>query len=202
MGTPVRESYRGIQDGMQWFVDNRVSVINESEIGFDHSLFSLAKRVYKVLRGPFIDRPDAYHVLYRPYFLLAAALGVFTLLRVWRMPVLNQFFALTIITVWLPWVSYDYTLVQLYIPWGMFLILLMQQDAKQMPAITYRQALLVLLPFAFVFTPQSYLMMRHTVAGFGGQFKAIALLFLFVMALTCPWPGRIFGDRQAAQATG
>jgi hypothetical protein len=191
-GTPFSESYRDLQTAMAWFVETRASAIVPAEIGFDHGLFSVIKQVGQHLAPETEFETDAYRPLYLPYFFAAALVGLFTLYRIRRMPVLNQFFALTVAIVLLPWVSYDYTLMELYLPWGLFVIYLLENDLHPDPRMTLGKALLILLPCAIAFTPQSYLL-GETV-GYGGQVKAIALLVLFVSTLVFPMPVSLFRE--------
>jgi len=67
--------------------------------------------------------------LYEVYLPLAVLIGVLVLWRVWNKPVLNQVFALACITMVLPFVAADYTLVLLLVPMGFFLIFLLEDVA-------------------------------------------------------------------------
>jgi hypothetical protein len=187
-GTSAGESFRGIQAGWKYFVENRVVTITPSEIGFDHSLFSVVKRAVQILFHPALDGFGAY---YQPYLLVMAVAGLALLWRIRKMPVLNQFFALTLVTVYWPFVAYDYNLLELYLPWGLFVLFLLQEKA---PPITARAALWILIPCAIAFTPQSFLLGPWS--GFGGQIKAIALTAMLFAVLKNPLPAALFGERR------
>jgi hypothetical protein len=191
-GTPIVESYRGIQDALKNFIDTRVVAVFPTEFGFDHSAFALIKRVAGMFTSGDFEPFRPYYV---PYFFAMAIAGAVSLWRVRRLPTLNQFFVLTLITVFFPFVAYDYNLIELYLPWGLFLLFLAQQKN---PPIHLFSALLILLPCAVAFTPQSFLFAGES--GFGGQIKAVALIVLFATALVVPMPSRIFGELEGSPA--
>jgi hypothetical protein len=58
--------------------------------------------------------------------------------------------------------------------------------------LTHAQMLSLLIPFAVIFTPQSYLV--HSVIGFGGQVKALALMAVVAAAVSAPLASSIFNE--------
>lgn len=184
------EAYRSIQEGQKQFLHGWVLSIVPDHIGFDHTLFSCVKQFVRLFSGhPLLDSPFMKKIFW-PYTLLCAGAAVGIAFWLSRRPVLNQFFAFSIFVVLFPWLSFDYTLIQIYLPWGLFLIYLLQAREGE---VSLRQALLILLPCSVVFTPQSYLL-GGTVAGFGGQVKAVALCVMLGAVTYYPMPMRLFGE--------
>lgn len=112
-------SWAGTQQGIAHFGD--LYVVRYQDICFDHSLFALIKNI-GLLRGRPIDSQHLAFLL--ASYLPCAALAGFAvwLLRIRRLPIINQVLCLTIATILLPPVSYDYTLLHLYAPWAMLVL--------------------------------------------------------------------------------
>ena len=143
--------------------------------GFDHSLWMFLKRCLPTL-------PDPVHLgLVLQVYLGAAAIGgcVLFVTRIRKLPVINQILTLTIACILLPPVSYDYTLIHLYMPFAlvMFVVLAGEDRSRAMMA--------TLSLFAFVMSWQSEFILRGV--RFSGQTKAPALLALFCIALVHPF---------------
>ena len=155
LGPSIRIAYASLQVGANAFLNDYVRNYRSDEIRFDHSLFSVVKR--------FIPHPAQIQVAY-PYYvgfaIAAIALGAW-----WfrRLPLLNQLFFVVLTLLLIPPVSYDYTLVYVHILWGAL-------SLRTTPR--FRELIL----FALLTTPQSYLF------GYGGQFKALVLVYLFWFA--------------------
>jgi len=148
--------------------------------GFSHSLFSAIKQLLFVLEYP-MNR-----LIFISYAMFTITILIFLYLsRICRLPLINQIFTLTILSLFLPYFSYDYTLIHLYIPWGLFMVFL-AYDAES-SGFTTKQALNILIPCAIIFTPQSYLIIEG-IGGFGGQVKALVLLYLLIVVLKNPMP--------------
>ena len=153
---------------------------------WDHSLFFFIKQMVRFIN--FITLSD-YQI--DNHFTKIYAIGTivcFFLLYfmvIVKMALINQVFCITILSIFLPFVSHDYTLIHLYIPWGLFMIFL-AYDAES-SGFTTKQALNILIPCAIVFTPQSYLVIEG-IGGFGGQVKALVLLYLLIVVLKNPMP--------------
>ena len=148
--------------------------------GFEHSFFSLFKQMlHLVLRGATLH--SALQSLYLPYLAVAAA-GCLALWwgKIRHLPVLNQLFALVILSITLPFVSFDYTLVHLYIP---FVALLVPLSSGRLQ-LNLSEARSFLLPCAVIFAPLTWL--HYGVVGFGAQVKTLALLLVLRAALKIP----------------
>jgi glucan phosphoethanolaminetransferase (alkaline phosphatase superfamily) len=147
------------------------------DLGYDHSFFGLVKVVT-------LHWHPNYFAWARPYTIAVAVLCVaLYFLRMWRLPLPNQILALSILSVTIAPVSYDYTLLNLYPAFAMLTVLALQEQrrASRVPHLT---AYMVL--FALLFTPQSYIVfhaVRH-----GAQLRTICLIAMLVLALATPMP--------------
>jgi hypothetical protein len=101
--------------------------------------------------------------------------------RVIRLPRVNQIVILLTLSVLLPPVSGDYTLVHLYAGW--MILTLVALDAE--PGIVRSRVLpACFLILAIVFCPETY--MFAGAAHFAGSFKALALCVLVILLLVYP----------------
>jgi hypothetical protein len=104
------------------------------------------------------------------------------LLKIRHLPLINQVLCLCIASILLPPVSYDYTLMHLYIPWAMLVLFAQEQWASRRSVAGLTAALALL---AFLFAPESEMICQSV--RFGGQLKAIALMALLVVSLKYPF---------------
>jgi len=178
----ICETFNMIFSGQSGFLRTKVPVQEHiAVVGFIHSLYSV---FYQIL---FITQFAVNKFIILIIYIISVSAG-FVLLYIWKiryLPLINQVFVLTISSILLPFVSVDYTLVHLYIPWGLFMIFL-AYDAES-TGFTTKQALNVLIPCAIIFTPQSYLIIEG-IGGIGGQVKALTLLYLLIVVLKNPMP--------------
>jgi hypothetical protein len=193
-GPSIGEANRGIAMGIDYFLRNQILQFRALQIGFDHSVFSLIKWVTFFSVDDIPELNDPLPKLYIPYA-VAALLGFGALygLRLRRMPVLNQVLALSAISVTLPYVSYEYSLVHLIVPFILFVLFLTRDVASEHVVLKKSQILAILLPFVLIFAPMSFLILIHGV-GFGGQIKALALVYLVGVTLKVRCPSSLFGE--------
>lgn len=150
---------------------------SEWAVGYDHSFFALVK--VATLHA----HPDLTPYV-RMYSLSAAALGIFLFLAfLWRIPTINQIIVLSVLSVTMPPVSYDYTLLSLYAVFAMLCISAIKTEAagQSLRSITPHLVL-----FALVFTPESYLIFHG--ARYCAQLRCLCLIASIVLALTRPIP--------------
>lgn len=168
--------------------------LRPAESGFDHSLFSLVKQVLAVWLPNSSSVAAVADKLTTPYAALVLT-SVFLLyfFRMRRLPILNQFMAYIVLSVLLPYVSNDYTLVHLYIAWGAFIIFLVANAGRHGATLSTVTTALILSSFAILFTPQTYFIVGAN-HGFGGLFKTAALLVLLFAVLREPMPSSLFND--------
>jgi hypothetical protein len=151
-------------------------VIWPIQSGFDHTLFCLFKRSLPTLPPP----AELNRFLNR--YLATAALGGVALyfLRIRKLPLVNQVLCLTIASILLPPVSYDYTLLHLYAPFVLltFVVLSRPMEYNKPPLAAFSL-------FAFLLAPQSEFILHGL--RFAGQLKAVALAALLLIGLLIPF---------------
>jgi hypothetical protein len=157
-------------------------------VGYDHSFFGLVKAF--TLRW----HPN-YFAWARPYTITVALISVaLYFLRMWRLPLPNQILALSVLSVTLAPVSYDYTLLNLYPAFAMLAVLALQAQRRggRVPHMTTYMVL-----FAIILTPQSYIIL-HAVR-YGAQLRTICLLLMLILTLTSPMPEPEISDTRMLQ---
>jgi Glycosyltransferase family 87 len=146
-----------------------------SGVGYDHSFFGLVKAFT-------LPWHPNYFSWARPYTITVAVISVaLYFLRIWRLPLPNQILALSVLSVTLAPVSYDYTLLNLYPAFAMLVVLTLQAQRQggHVPHIT---AYMIL--FAIILTPESYII-YHAVR-YGAQVRTICLIIMLGLALITP----------------
>lgn len=164
---------RGFFSGVSQFQNHYVEVVSRVEIVFDHCLFSPVK--YWAFTHH--TSPAPYTHL---YFLLAGTLALVLFVRARSLPFLNRVIFLTGAMVALPPVSFNYTLVHLYLP---LLLAISAAAAPRAPAST----LLALALLLFLMLPLASLWAISTVPT--GLTQSVALLALMLLSAATPWPG-------------
>jgi hypothetical protein len=186
IGPTYRIASEGIAKGLDYYRVQYAMQVHTYEIGFDHSLFAIIKGLthkYYVQALHHQLTPVLYYLpwLYG-YMAVAAAAGL--ILYCWRirtLPRVNQILALTVASIMLPPVSGDYTLVHLYIPWGVLvLVTISLKDAHKV-----RGLVLSFVCMAFLMAPESFAVIYGI--RIAGQLKAIVLLILFIVSITYPF---------------
>ncbi len=173
----------------------------EDNLRWDHSLLSQEKQlVYTTDRAFHLIPKDGnppFPISLRIYtFLAPLAFAALYLLRLRRLPLLNQFATLTLCSILLPFVSYEYTLINLLLVWAAFLVFLHQDVASgrvTLPALRLRQAGML---FGAVFAPLTAICFEH----FSGQVKGILLVLLLVFFTSFPMLSTLFGDLEPPPA--
>ena len=171
--------------------------------GFDHSLFGAIKQI---MRGYISLHTRQFGLDTRPAF--GKALRVYNILiplcalllywfRLRRFPLLNQFMAYMLLCVILPYISYEYTLINIYLVWGAFLLFLLSDVATGRISIPARAIHTILISCAVIFVPLSYLLIgnnpEHMIA-FGGQVQLVFIAIILWTVLRTPMPSSLFGD--------
>ena len=193
---PTRQAAQDhIADGLQYFHYNWASNLLLTEVGFDHSPFTLLKVPYtlhhawryNLLRDPLPNGvypylmvgtgPGLDHLL-SDYVVFSAVFGL-VLYFVWirKLPFLNQMLALSICAVSLPPVSFDYTLVHLLVPFALLCVYAADASRQRLTVSGLKSCFIC---FALVFTTGAFLTYRFRWAG---QFRAVALLALLYLVL-------------------
>ncbi len=152
------------------------------ETGFDHSLFALFKRLLPTLPPP--EQVDHLLTLYLVFATLTGLIVYFLRLR--KLPVANQLLCLTVASILLPPISFDYTLLHLYAPFVLLVFVALERARSEAPRTSNRDLLLGFSLFAFALSFQSEFIVHGL--RFSGQLKAVALLLLAFVSLICPFP--------------
>ena len=183
-------AWHGIAGGLNYYQVTTALRIRR-EIGFDHSIFAVVKRL---IEGH-LANPEQLALLLRGYLLIAALGGIavyFSKIR--QMPVVNQVLTLCIASILLPPISYDYTLLHLYIPWAMLVVLAIDQKGRVTPGLMAAFAW-----FAVATSIQTELI--YHARTYEGQIKAIALIALMVISLRYPFRDMQNAGIQTAHAS-
>ncbi len=193
---PLR-AWHHITGNSTFFQDYIVALRPIGEMTGDHSLFQSMKTVARVVRNHGFNFPPIESTvqsnnpvawtLYKIYLPLAILIGLVALWRVWNKPLLNQVFALSCVTLLLPLVAGDYTLILLLVPMGFFLIFLLQDVAQDTPPMSLSKMLCFLMPCAWLMATEPLVILH-------GVFKCIALLLMLVASLAIPLPSTLFGE--------
>jgi hypothetical protein len=142
-------------------------------LGYDHSFLSFVKFV------TLSWHPDLTFLI-RPYTWLLAVICLFLYFgRIWKLPLANQILSLSVLSVCIAPVSYDYTLLSLYAALAILCIAALHTSDKE-------QSILVpfFLLFAAILTPLNFVMFHGAV--FSGQLRVLLLVALLAMALYRP----------------
>ena len=195
----IAQVLHAIGSGIAHFQKTYVLTFSPAGIGVDHSLFSVVKQVLAwggyangAGMGSLLTMIGMWYHLYVIAWLIAMVMMVW---HFRRMPILNCVFAVFIVQVLAPGVSFDYTLLYMYIPWAMFVIFFLLEDVYS-GRVQFQmwKILAILISCAILFTPQQCYMVLNGRVGFAGQFKAFTLLFLLWFAARHAMPCRVFGE--------
>jgi Glycosyltransferase family 87 len=182
IGRNFLDTWRQINLMMDEFRVTYMLHLRLDEIGFDHSLFGLYKRL-----SPQLPPIRVLSDILTAYLATAAIAGI-ALYFLWirRLPLVNQVLCLTVAAILLPPVSYDYNLMQLYVPWAL-LVLFAQRRYILREAVSGLTAAFVC--FAILFSPESEFIYHRVI--FGGQIKAVVLVVLMCVGLRYPFAEEI-----------
>ena len=175
IGPSIAAAFRWDNEQIQAFSKYYVGAL--WALGYDHSFFGLVKAF--TLHW----HPDLFAWAHPYTLIMAISCVVLYFTRIWWMPLPNQILALSVLSVTIAPVSYDYTLLNLYPAFAVLTILALQAQRRG-TTVPGLNAYMVL--FAFIFTPESYVI-YHAVR-YGAQVRAICLLIMLVLALRKPLP--------------
>ncbi len=177
----LSQSWHATQQALGYFHDHFMLAIRPNEIGFDHSAFALIKLIWKAA-GHIFGQHRTTNVL-QAYLLVSAVGGIGLFFgKIRHLPLVSQVMCLSIASILLPPVSFDYTLMHLFAP--LALLVLASIDAKK-AGIAIPGENLAFCCFAILMAPLS----EFIFAGerFGGQIKAVTLIALMLIALRYPF---------------
>jgi len=152
------------------------------EQAFDHSAWSFIKRFL-----PHTWSAGQVAPVLQAYLAVAAVAGIVLYFgRIRKLPVVNQVLCLIVASILFTPVSFDYTLIQLYTPWALFVLLTIDcaRSGRDLPGL--RVALACLL---FLCAPISELIVHG--ATIQAPIKTLLLVALLVIGLRYPFPSPI-----------
>jgi hypothetical protein len=135
---------------------------------------------------------EKMHVILLGSLFLAAGALLFVLLRLYKLPAVNQMILLAVAATLLPPVSAEYTLIHLYVPFGAFLIFLTRDAAAVHVEIKRSVLLTILILFALLFSPLTFFNV------FAGNVMTCLLIAMLIVVSRNPLPSSIFGEIEAA----
>ncbi len=170
---------REVAAGLQLFTVEYVLHRRSIEIGLDHSIFGLLKCLLPHM--PAVPQAALYLTTYLVCAALLAASLFFVKLR--TLPVSNQITFLTVASILLPPVSYDYTLLQLYTPFAVLVFASIRLWRSGLPV--QRGLRHAFYCFALLLSPQNEFI--YHAQKLEGQIKCIVLLILAAVSLWKPF---------------
>ncbi len=197
----IAQVLHSIGRGIKVFQNTYVLTFSPAGIGVDHSLFSVVKQVLAwggyvngTRFGSLLTMIGMWYHVYTMAWLIAMVVMVW---HFRRMPILNCVFAVFIVQVLAPGVSFDYTLLYMYIPWTMFVLFFLLEEVYS-GRVNFQlwKILAILTACAILFTPQQCYMVLNGRVSFAGQFKALTLLLLLLFVASYAMPCRVFGEMQ------
>ncbi len=179
LGPSITTAWHGVSNDLHYYQQTVPTVMRE-EIGYDHTLFALLKRVIHQLLYRHISG-DRYDSLLRYYMPLVGVFGLLLyFLRIRHLPTVNQVLCLAIASILLPPTSYDYTLLHIYTPWALLVLFALSNNDRRTKGLT-----LAFICLALATSIETELIFHAR--SLGGQFKALVLLALFGIALRFPF---------------
>ncbi|AFL88175.1 Protein of unknown function (DUF2029) [Terriglobus roseus DSM 18391] len=185
LGPTLGEARRGIASGLLFFQQQYVLSFHQYEAEFDHSLFLPVKMVAIALHHFFPASLPAGLASYASGYLAIATLLCLVLFfwRIVKMPLPNQIIILVVLSVLVPPLSSDYTLVHLYAGWAVLTLCVVSSNRLDDRAM--KGGLLAMALFGALMAPESFLYAHHF--GFSGLAKMLMLLTLAATAAIFPW---------------
>ena len=183
VGPSYGEASRGVAAGLEAFRQGYVLTRLPNNIGFDHSLFVWVKLLEG--RGLFA-RNNAFAL---SLYMACVSLGGLLLywFRIRTLPRVNQIVALLTCMVLLPPVSFEYTLVHLYIAWAVLVLFSVGWHSERQNAPSGLVPAMVAM--AWLLSCQTYLLILSHEAPLriAGPIKGLVLAAFLGMTLWYPW---------------
>lgn len=177
LGPTIPSATKGLLAGIAKFRSDYMVQWRPFDSGTDHSFFGLYKDV-QILFHHSVQFPRALSL----YLTLAAIGGVLLyVIRIRSLPLMNQVLIFTIVSITFTAFSADYTLVQLYGPFCLLVLLTIEaeKEGRFIPGLSF-----ILGCFTFLFSVMTFLVYRGQ--RFIGPFKCIGLAVLMIAALRFP----------------
>ena len=170
-------SWRRTNEGIASFHLGYVVGIRPEQ-AFDHSLWGFARA--------FLPTHLSLHTMSASsdlYLLVVGVIGLFLYFwRIQHLPATNQVLCLTVAAICFMPVSFDYTLIHLYIPWTLLVLLAVDaaSELRYVPGLAP-----AFLCFTVLCSPQTELI--YHAATLEGRVKTVALVALLIVGLRFPF---------------
>lgn len=173
IGPTIAAVWRGSMEAIFGYQGIRGAEWSMHELAANHSLFLWFKL------GAALAHISSAGLM-RPYLIVGGVLFVAVYFgRARRMPLTNQLLIVTIFMVTLPQVSYFYTLVQLYVPWFLLVLLAIDAERKGLAVDGLAWTILLFVPVFAAFTIFNF---RHVLL-FGGLVQSFVLGVILVRSM-------------------
>lgn len=177
--------WQGISEGLTAF--RTIYVLHIPAFPFDHSLFRLLRWFlsWNASSKAAVSATETLSSVLTAYLGVCATAGVILyFVRIRKLPLANQVLCLTVASILLPPVSFDYTLIHLYGPLVLLLLATLDQPLEGVrPSQPGLGSVFVLL--ALLLAPETEFIFRKVTLE--GEFKSCCLVILFCVALCCPF---------------
>jgi hypothetical protein len=196
LGPTIPSALRAMSDGLNLYKRLYILTYRYSEARFQHSILDSMKTIeqhWYIWPGIVTGTPELIR-LYHVYVVIALTLAVISLFAFWRMPGLNKFFAIVLLTLLLTPVGADYTLLLFYGIVAAFLLYLAHDVVTGRTGISARALVSILLLFSLILSPRNYL------KSYGGCITTLALLGLLWIAARTPMYSSFFDDSDPSTA--
>jgi hypothetical protein len=170
-------SWHGVQANLADYKQCVVLAVGRA-IGYDHSLFAFIKIPLAHTRFNTLQDFAFYLNIYMAVIAVGGVLVYF--FRIRNMPIINQILIFCVASVLVTPVSYDYTLLHLYIPWAILVFFALDHASNVIPGLKA-----AFIFFALATSAETELIVFHHT--FGAEFKCIVLVLLAVIALRFPF---------------
>jgi hypothetical protein len=190
----LKASYRGVQYGLNLF--RRGYMLGRMGLDGDHSLFAAIKRTldicHRLLNRHGLTADELFPVVLQIYMPVVALAGVgLYFLWIRKLPVVNQILCFTVVTILLPPVSFDYTLIHLYALVALLILVALETDGRAIPGMYGAFGCLAIL----LTSQAEFVYKGQTVSGL---IKCATLLALLGIGLRYRFPSSF--DRRVIQA--
>jgi hypothetical protein len=181
-------AWHGVQHGLALYQSGFFPSVR-LKTAYDHSVFAVVK-ILLAHFGYANESVVSAQTVHR--YLMVVAIGGIALffLRIRHMPVINQVICLCVASLIFPPVSFDYTLVNLYIPWAMLVCFAIDRQSVRTAGLTA-----AFVCFAIATSIQTEVIYHRR--SNGGQIKAIALCVLMAVALRYPFTEEQYSESPA-----
>ena len=178
LGPDPVTAYRGLSVGVKLFSTTHIlAILPLGETRFEHSIMDTLKMITRAWAG----QSDSHLRLLLSISMVVGATGVaFVFLRMLKLPAVNQMTMLAVSVALFPPVAADYTLIHLYVPFGLLVVFLSKDVRTGRVAFEQKHALTLLTLYAALFSPMTFL------GQYSGVCKTMLLLCLLGIAAAVP----------------